>query len=142
MSQLFPWQTARKLDPYAEDEEDQRERHRMEATLKLMGIRKASAPCAEDPCVDKIPDQAVWTFASGKTTNAGGADLELEALTSDHNLSTFRMITTPPSELDHSKERPSYFARSSSLLSVHIYPQRQNGEVSHGSVCLKQVRRE
>ncbi|WWC89228.1 uncharacterized protein L201_004146 [Kwoniella dendrophila CBS 6074] len=35
---------ARKLDIHEEDEEDRRERHRMEATLKLMGINKSNEP--------------------------------------------------------------------------------------------------
>ena len=42
----------RKLEPQAEDEEDRRERHRLEAALKLMGIRKPSDP---DPLSDPPP---------------------------------------------------------------------------------------
>lgn len=39
---------ARKLEPQEEDEDDRRERHRMEASLKLMGIDKTT-PTSEDP---------------------------------------------------------------------------------------------
>ncbi|RSH87280.1 hypothetical protein EHS25_003189 [Saitozyma podzolica] len=39
---------ARKLEPQEEDEEDRRERHRMEASLKLMGIDRTT-PTSEDP---------------------------------------------------------------------------------------------
>ncbi|WVQ67568.1 uncharacterized protein L199_005769 [Kwoniella botswanensis] len=43
--------TARKLEIHEEDEEDRKERHRMEATLKLMGINKST------PSPGSIPEQ-------------------------------------------------------------------------------------
>ncbi|WWC70072.1 uncharacterized protein I206_104018 [Kwoniella pini CBS 10737] len=42
--------SARKLDIHEEDEEDRKERHRMEATMKLMGINRTPSPSIpEDP---------------------------------------------------------------------------------------------
>lgn len=41
-SSLHSVHAARKLDPQAEDEEDRRERHRMEAAMRLMGIDRSS----------------------------------------------------------------------------------------------------
>jgi hypothetical protein len=38
----------RKLEPQGEDEEDRRERHRLEAALRLMGINKLSDPSSSD----------------------------------------------------------------------------------------------
>lgn len=49
--------TCRKLEPTEEDEEDRRERHRMEATLKLMGISKSvDASNGQDNMETKSPD--------------------------------------------------------------------------------------
>lgn len=49
--------TCRKLEPTEEDEEDRRERHRMEATLKLMGISKSvDASNGQDNMKTKSPD--------------------------------------------------------------------------------------
>lgn len=38
---------ARKLEAHAEDEEDARERHRMQAALKLMGVTEEQTPATE-----------------------------------------------------------------------------------------------
>ncbi|OCF60721.1 hypothetical protein L486_00360 [Kwoniella mangroviensis CBS 10435] len=45
--------TARKLEIHEEDEEDRKERHRMEATLKLMGINKSTPPPGSIPEQDE-----------------------------------------------------------------------------------------
>lgn len=48
--------TGRKLEPTEEDEEDKRERHRMEATLKLMGISKSADTSNVQDTMTKTPD--------------------------------------------------------------------------------------
>ncbi|KAK8864475.1 hypothetical protein IAR55_001725 [Kwoniella newhampshirensis] len=57
----------RKLEPHAEDEEDRKERHRMEATLKLMGIERSSPSptIEEEPQEYSLPSGASW-FSGGK----------------------------------------------------------------------------
>ncbi|WWD17221.1 hypothetical protein CI109_101659 [Kwoniella shandongensis] len=62
-STVPPATSARKLEPHAEDEEDRRERHRMEATLKLMGIERTSPSptIEEEPEEFRLPNGTFWS---------------------------------------------------------------------------------
>ena len=55
-----PDSLARKLEPQAEDDDDRRERHRLEATLKLMGIDRAS-PSIEEEATPFAPSSSTGT---------------------------------------------------------------------------------
>ena len=54
---------ARKLEPQAEDEDDRRERSRLEAALKLMGIDKSSHPPPSPSLIDPDADRDVMPTA-------------------------------------------------------------------------------
>ncbi|WVR06990.1 hypothetical protein IAU60_004027 [Kwoniella sp. DSM 27419] len=56
--------TARKLDIHDEDEEDRKERHRMEAALKLMGIERTGTPPIMEEDEFSIDDKT-WPGRSG-----------------------------------------------------------------------------
>jgi hypothetical protein len=58
---------ARKLDPHPEDEDDRRERSRLEAALKLMGIDKSSHP-SPSPIPASTTGQSVKRSSSIKTS--------------------------------------------------------------------------
>lgn len=74
---------ARKLEPQEEDDEDRRERHRMEATLKLMGIASIPTPDGTQhtespwdkvsplPAVDPVPAAASTTTPTTSTGAVG-----------------------------------------------------------------------
>ncbi|WVW84016.1 hypothetical protein I302_106043 [Kwoniella bestiolae CBS 10118] len=66
--------TARKLDIHEEDEEDLRERHRMEATLKLMGINKSASPGSiPEEGEEEFPmNRATWKEGSGRSSVSSG----------------------------------------------------------------------
>jgi hypothetical protein len=52
---------ARKLDQHEEDEDDKRERHRLEASLKLMGISRPSPTPSLDDSRSKSPPTSYWS---------------------------------------------------------------------------------
>jgi len=58
---------ARKLDPHPEDEDDRRERSRLEAALKLMGIDKSSHP-SPSPIPAPTTGQSVKRSSSIKSS--------------------------------------------------------------------------
>ncbi|OCF38510.1 hypothetical protein I317_07715 [Kwoniella heveanensis CBS 569] len=104
---------ARKLDIHEEDDEDRKERHRMEATLKLMGIdRKTSPP----PTVQEEPE----TFSlGGKEWRSAGSSLGRRTVSSSSSSSEAgrkrRSVVYPSS-------CTTPLARLSSVLGTHEEP--------------------
>ncbi|KAL7421625.1 hypothetical protein Q5752_003394 [Cryptotrichosporon argae] len=67
-----PAAAARKLEPQQEDDEDRRERHRMEAALKLMGIDKLASPLEAPAVTLPVPAAPPSAAPPEPAPSAGG----------------------------------------------------------------------
>lgn len=80
-------QVARKLELQDEDEEDQRERHRMEAALKLMGIERSALAMDDEPEPFWTESGAIESFSadtSSRSTRPAHADVSMPVAYSLH----------------------------------------------------------
>ncbi|KAK4684229.1 hypothetical protein P7C73_g5964, partial [Tremellales sp. Uapishka_1] len=89
-----PRPLGRKLDPHEEDEDDKRERHRMEATLKLMGVER---PSPSTGASDAMPSLNYWT---GRPVVARRTSTPLSRMSSALGTLSSRLDTTSGLEMD------------------------------------------